>query len=204
MSSSASACAASGVTGGGSDSHCRVTAWRSFMPATPMSRGVDAERARDALDRLRRRHAALLDPHEHVIARHRSARTRAPRRRRSPRRLVRSDAADARQVRGQVGQVHGPRRCSIAACVSRIALLSLSWSRAAATTAASRVAKPGRPAGRKRGIEAAALPYSILDARTGRQVDTAAFWDQRRRVARRVRRRGSPEPAPSLGPARGR
>ncbi|HEU4615268.1 MAG TPA: ChaN family lipoprotein [Kofleriaceae bacterium] len=28
----------------------------------------------------------------------------------------------------------------------------------------------------KRGIEAAALPYSILDARTGRQVDTAAFW----------------------------
>src|SRR5258707_15802505 len=28
----------------------------------------------------------------------------------------------------------------------------------------------------KRGIEAAALPYSILDARTGRQVDTSAFW----------------------------
>ena len=30
----------------------------------------------------------------------------------------------------------------------------------------------------KRGIEAAALPYSIVDARTGRQVDTAAFWSQ--------------------------
>ena len=30
----------------------------------------------------------------------------------------------------------------------------------------------------KRGIEAAALPYSIVDARTGRQVDTAAFWAQ--------------------------
>ncbi len=28
----------------------------------------------------------------------------------------------------------------------------------------------------KRGIEAAALPYSIIDGRTGRQVDTAAFW----------------------------
>ena len=35
------------ATGGGSDSHCRVTAWRSFMPATPMSRALDAERARD-------------------------------------------------------------------------------------------------------------------------------------------------------------
>ena len=28
----------------------------------------------------------------------------------------------------------------------------------------------------KRGIEAAGLPYSILDARTGRQVDPAVFW----------------------------
>jgi uncharacterized iron-regulated protein len=27
-----------------------------------------------------------------------------------------------------------------------------------------------------RGIEAAALPYSVLDARTGRQVDTETFW----------------------------
>jgi len=35
-SSTASAC--SGATGGGSDSHCRVTAWRSFIPAMPMSR----------------------------------------------------------------------------------------------------------------------------------------------------------------------
>src|SRR5678815_1321187 len=31
------------------------------------------------------------------------------------------------------------------------------------------------PAG---GIEAAALPYQIVDARTGRQIDTAAFWTQ--------------------------
>src|SRR6478735_5022888 len=28
----------------------------------------------------------------------------------------------------------------------------------------------------KRGIEAAALPYSILDARTGHEVDKATFW----------------------------
>jgi uncharacterized iron-regulated protein len=39
------------------------------------------------------------------------------------------------------------------------------------------IAKPGTaaPAG---GLEAAALPYQILDARTGRQVDPSAFWDQ--------------------------
>jgi uncharacterized iron-regulated protein len=30
----------------------------------------------------------------------------------------------------------------------------------------------------KRGIEAAALPYTVLDARTGHQVDTAAFWER--------------------------
>jgi uncharacterized iron-regulated protein len=30
----------------------------------------------------------------------------------------------------------------------------------------------------KRGIEAAGLPYSIVDARTGRQVETRVFWDQ--------------------------
>jgi uncharacterized iron-regulated protein len=30
----------------------------------------------------------------------------------------------------------------------------------------------------KRGIEAAALPYTVVDARTGHQVDTAAFWDK--------------------------
>src|SRR5262245_19088534 len=38
-------------------------------------------------------------------------------------------------------------------------------------------AKPGTTTPQRgRGIEAAALPYSILDARTGKQVDTAAFW----------------------------
>jgi uncharacterized iron-regulated protein len=36
-------------------------------------------------------------------------------------------------------------------------------------------AKP-QPAANKRGIEAAGLPYSIVDARTGREVDMAAFW----------------------------
>src|SRR5512142_1743620 len=36
-------------------------------------------------------------------------------------------------------------------------------------------AKPQAPA-QKKGIEAAALPYSILDARTGHQIDTAQFW----------------------------
>lgn len=30
----------------------------------------------------------------------------------------------------------------------------------------------------KRGIEAAALPYSIVDARTGREVDAQTFWDK--------------------------
>jgi uncharacterized iron-regulated protein len=35
----------------------------------------------------------------------------------------------------------------------------------------------GTDAGRqRRGIEAAGLPYSVLDARTGRQLDTKAFW----------------------------
>jgi uncharacterized iron-regulated protein len=37
--------------------------------------------------------------------------------------------------------------------------------------------KPRAPAGPAgRGIVAAALPYSVLDARTGRQVDTEMFW----------------------------
>jgi uncharacterized iron-regulated protein len=30
----------------------------------------------------------------------------------------------------------------------------------------------------KRGIEDAGLPYTVLDARTGHQIDTAAFWDK--------------------------
>jgi uncharacterized iron-regulated protein len=37
-------------------------------------------------------------------------------------------------------------------------------------------AKPAAEPKPKRGIEAAGLPYSILDARTGRQVDTQKFW----------------------------
>lgn len=43
-------------------------------------------------------------------------------------------------------------------------------------TAASSTS-PKAPSG-KRGIEAAGLPYSILDARTGHEVDKAAFWDK--------------------------
>ncbi|HUS26949.1 MAG TPA: ChaN family lipoprotein [Kofleriaceae bacterium] len=35
-----------------------------------------------------------------------------------------------------------------------------------------------KPADTKGGIERAALPYAILDARTGRQVDTEQFWQQ--------------------------
>ncbi|HSD89792.1 MAG TPA: ChaN family lipoprotein [Kofleriaceae bacterium] len=38
-------------------------------------------------------------------------------------------------------------------------------------------AKPQSPA-QSRGIEGAALPYSILDARTGHQIDTETFWSQ--------------------------
>lgn len=41
--------------------------------------------------------------------------------------------------------------------------------------AASAGAGPGAAMG-PRGIEAAALPYAIVDARTGRHVDTAEFW----------------------------
>jgi uncharacterized iron-regulated protein len=40
---------------------------------------------------------------------------------------------------------------------------------------AGKAGKAGKPA---RGIEAAALPYSVLDARTGRQIETEAFWTQ--------------------------
>lgn len=39
-------------------------------------------------------------------------------------------------------------------------------------------ARKGGDAKPKRGIAAAALPYSVLDARTGRQVDVATFWNQ--------------------------
>lgn len=39
-------------------------------------------------------------------------------------------------------------------------------------------AKTGTDARPRRGIVAAALPYSVLDARTGRQLDTKAFWEQ--------------------------
>jgi uncharacterized iron-regulated protein len=37
---------------------------------------------------------------------------------------------------------------------------------------------PARPAAKRGGIENAALPYTVLDARTGHQVDTSAFWDK--------------------------
>src|ERR1700733_7770419 len=37
---------------------------------------------------------------------------------------------------------------------------------------------PPPPQAAKQGLEAAALPYQILDARTGHQVDEAAFWDK--------------------------
>ncbi|MDB4952835.1 MAG: hypothetical protein JWO36_404 [Myxococcales bacterium] len=40
------------------------------------------------------------------------------------------------------------------------------------------IARPGTAAAPSGGIEGAALPYQILDARTGRQIDTAAFWEQ--------------------------
>ncbi|CAN5247658.1 hypothetical protein BH11MYX1_BH11MYX1_29610 [soil metagenome] len=37
---------------------------------------------------------------------------------------------------------------------------------------------PARPNATKGGIENAGLPYTVLDARTGHQVDTNAFWDK--------------------------
>src|SRR5665647_295407 len=36
--------------------------------------------------------------------------------------------------------------------------------------------KPAKPAQPEGGIELAALPYQVLDARTGHQIDNAAFW----------------------------
>ncbi len=45
--------------------------------------------------------------------------------------------------------------------------------------------RPSEPKAAKRGIVAAALPYRILDARTGRQLDEPAFW-QRLETARAV------------------
>ena len=33
-------------------------------------------------------------------------------------------------------------------------------------------------AAKHRGIEDAALPYTVLDAKTGHQIETAAFWDK--------------------------
>jgi uncharacterized iron-regulated protein len=41
-----------------------------------------------------------------------------------------------------------------------------------------RTAKQPAPSAGAGGIRAAALPYSVLDARTGRQVDSEAFWTQ--------------------------
>ena len=35
-----------------------------------------------------------------------------------------------------------------------------------------------KPAATHRGIEDAALPYTVLDAKTGHQVETSAFWDK--------------------------
>jgi uncharacterized iron-regulated protein len=37
---------------------------------------------------------------------------------------------------------------------------------------------PQPPAPKHRGIEDAALPYTVLDAKTGHQVETSAFWDK--------------------------
>jgi uncharacterized iron-regulated protein len=37
---------------------------------------------------------------------------------------------------------------------------------------------PNHPGAKTHGIEAAALPYEVLDARTGHQIETTAFWDK--------------------------
>src|SRR5689334_10920451 len=54
----------------------------------------------------------------------------------------------------------------LARCLAVIFLISC---------AGTRGGDPAKPKP-KRGIEAAALAYSIVDARTGRQVQTEAFW----------------------------
>ena len=56
----------------------------------------------------------------------------------------------------------------------------------------------------QRGIEARGAAVHVLDAQTGHQVDDDRVLGQARDRARGVRRRGAHEPAPSLGPARGR
>jgi len=60
----------------------------------------------------------------------------------------------------------------LARCAALVFLIACAGSNGAKSPA-----RPQAPA-QKANIEAAALPYSILDARTGHQIDTAAFWTQ--------------------------
>ena len=55
-------------------------------------------------------------------------------------------------------------------CLAIVAACGGRYGAPATTPTATATPKPG--------IEAAALPYQIVDARTGHQVDTAAFWDK--------------------------
>ena len=162
-------------------------------------------RARSRSTAMRRRQAALLDPHEHVIAGAATADTRAPRRRRSPRRLRR--AARPRCPAGRRSDRAAPRRAYVAgvasrACERACSAIARAWSACGGPTASTAPSDP-TPAKPSRGIEAAALPYQVLDARTGHQIEAPRSGISSRR-ARGVRRRGAPEPAPSLGAARGR
>ena len=52
----------------GTDTHCRVTAWRSLSPAVPTSPGCDAEPLGDVRAKNSGAHAALLDPEVEEIA----------------------------------------------------------------------------------------------------------------------------------------
>lgn len=59
---------------------------------------------------------------------------------------------------------------------SRLVLMTVLGAACGGTYGGQPMAHPTAKA--KRGIEDAGLPYSVLDARTGHQVDTAAFWDK--------------------------
>ncbi|HEX7841605.1 MAG TPA: ChaN family lipoprotein [Kofleriaceae bacterium] len=63
-----------------------------------------------------------------------------------------------------------------AVCVFAMAALGCGGRYGGASVEHPRPAKGGHEGGHEGGIEAAALPYQIVDARTGKSVDEPAFW----------------------------
>ncbi|MEZ4362537.1 MAG: ChaN family lipoprotein [Kofleriaceae bacterium] len=83
-------------------------------------------------------------------------------------RLGHVDVVSPRAPRAQASSA--PRRARLVVALAAIASL------AACGGAYRGAATPGGAQEPPRGVEAAALPYTILDGRTGRQLDAAEFW----------------------------